>query len=118
MSKGISLSEFGGQGLAQEEQAAVRERQARRDLMMLEQLVAEPELSEYEFDAFRDMLRRLREGVARGLTERQRRWVQDVCEKAGLPTELPEERKPIPRGKEVPIAPVLRDLPKRPPARR
>lgn len=116
MKKGISLADFGSQGLAQEEQAEARERQARRDVMMLELLLDELELS--EFDAFRDMLRRLREGVARGLTERQRRWVQDVCEKAGLPTELPEERKPVPRGKEVPIAPVLRDLPKRPPARR
>lgn len=70
-------------------------------------------LSEGEHDAFADMLGR---GFA--LTEKQRAWARNVCERVGINPVPPEDRPPVPRGREVELAPVLRNLPKRPPGRK
>lgn len=49
------------------------------------------------------------------LKDKQRRWAEEECLRLGIDTVPPRLRKPVPRGKEVPLAPVLQTLPKSPP---
>lgn len=116
-----------------------RDQQRERDLHMLGELLRDEHapglddrgsaesLSVTESEAFADMRGRLddwdmRKGSrSKGyqtLTPDQRRWVERVCERLAIDTTPPRLRKPVPRGREVAIAPVLQHLPKRPPGRR
>lgn len=101
------------------------------DVFMLTQLVAHqhsaasdegwPEvehLTDDEHEAFASMLENCRKHEARRLSLKQRNWAQQVARRVDLDTVDPATRKPVPRGKEVPLAPVLQHLPKRPPSRR
>jgi hypothetical protein len=124
--KGLTAAEFADSIDDEAERQRAGDKARARDRMMLEALLEE-DLSGYELSAFGSMLKDLREFGKdnegnwvghRMLTDRQRRWVEETCVKAGLDTRLPEDRKPVPRGRDVPLAPVLRELPKRPPNRR
>ncbi len=98
---------------ADDDEALARE----RDVHMLE-AIGGLERSERESDAFADMLDGLESGRFRTLTEAQRRWVEESCDREGVDKTPPRHRKPVPRGREVPLAPSLQHLPKKPPGRR
>lgn len=98
--------------------------QRERDIYILEELDSvdvdtaaeygtEESLTEREHEAFTDMRVALRKFAV--LTERQRSWAAQVAGRVGINTTPPRLRKPVPRGADVELAPVLRDLPKRPP---
>lgn len=103
-----------------------------RDLYMLEELLQFPvgtnvpgarldvahreSLTSKEQEAFFDMHDRLHEpGGFRTLHPNARSWVEDACERLCVNTTPTAQRRPIPRGREVPLAEVLRELPMRPP---
>jgi hypothetical protein len=65
-----------------------------------------------EFQAFVAMSAAIREGLRRGLSERQRAWVEEAARKV-----LPYDLKDVPVGKPVPVPAVLQNLPKKPPGR-
>lgn len=90
-----------------------------RDIELLGALVGEPEdLTSEQYVAFSAMLERLRAG-RQVLTEPQRNWAEGIAEKLELDVGDPAERNAnIPRGREVEPAPVLKNLPKRPPRKR
>jgi hypothetical protein len=52
------------------------------------------------------------------LTSAGRRYVENVATRTGINMTPPSQRKPVPRGADVPLASVLRNLPKRPPGSR
>lgn len=133
MSKGISVSEF----------ADVRSEELReRDLHMLTELTRDeyrPELgegeefgtaerlSEKEHEAFGEMFSNLQAWEERKwgtavrwekLTTKQRSWAEAVCERLGIDMVPHRLRKPVPRGREVPLVLVLQNLPKKPPGRK
>lgn len=88
------------------------------DLRALSSLLDLEELSEYERDAFDDMLAPLMAGRYRQLTERQREWVMGRCDVLGIVIGDPAERnKNVPRGREVEAPDILKRLPKAPPRR-
>lgn len=106
---------------------AREDEQRERDIYMLDELdsvdvdaAAEygtaDVITEREHEAFTDMREALRKFAV--LTERQRSWATQVAGRLGLNITPPRLRKPVPRGAEVAIAPVLRVLPKRPPGAR
>lgn len=74
-------------------------------------------LSQGEAEAFSDMRRKLNT-ERNELSAKQRAWVLRVCERVGVNPVRPDDRKPVPRGNEVELAPVLRSLPLKPPTRR
>ena len=75
-------------------------------------------ISDREDVAFNEMLEELQSGRWHALTGAQRAWVTRVAERLGLDTVPPEYRRIVPRGAPVELAPVLRNLPKRPPGRK
>lgn len=91
-----------------------------RDIEILEALVGEPEdLTSEQHEAFSEMLDKLRTGRQKVLSEKQRAWAEGIAEKLELDVGDPAERNAnVPRGREVEPAPVLKNLPKRPPRKR
>lgn len=99
------------------------------DLALLGELVDghAGELTATESDAFEDMrLDLLAYGAVvdehsprgqRELTERQRAWARSVRERFAPTYQNLVSSGQVPRGREVPLPQVLRDLPKRPPTR-
>lgn len=88
-----------------------------RDRHMLACLV-DYELPEAESAAFDSMREWIEHRDGRTLSPKQREWVERVCDREGV-NKTPERlRKPVPRGREVALAPVLIHLPKKPPGRR
>ena len=76
------------------------------------------ELTEWEQGAFADMRAYLAKGRGRKLSDSQRSSVR-LAHKRVLPKyENLVSRGLVPRGREVPVPEVLRNLPKKPPARR
>lgn len=102
-----------------------RELEHERDLHMLRELCQAAEsqqgdawdegLREEEAEAFTDMLKRVEQ---RPLTHKQRAWVESACDRLSINKTPLSQRKPVPRGREVPLADVLRKLPLKPPGRR
>ncbi len=98
-------------------------RERRRHLYMLRELTKAEDAEEESvpaesFEAFRDMLVKLEGGRADELTSKQLEWVGRTCERLDIPLLPPITAADVPRGAEVPLAPVLQNLPKRPPGRR
>ena len=91
-----------------------------RDVELLAVLVGEPEqLTAEQFEAFSQMLGRLREGKQVNLSERQRAWAEGVAEKLEIDVGDPAQRNAnVPKGRPVELAPVLKHLPKKPPGRK
>ena len=87
------------------------------DLKLLLALVDEHshELTEGESEAFQDMLDRVRRGGRMSLKQKQ--WAQKTLEKFQPTYENLVSSGQVPRGKEVPLPEVLRNLPMRPPGR-
>lgn len=104
----LSISDF-----ADVEAAERRE----RDQHMLASLV-DYDLAPVEEDAFDSMREWIEGDERRVLSPKQREWVERVCDRVGVNTTPERLRKPVPRGKEVPLAPVLQRLPLKPPGRR
>lgn len=75
-------------------------------------------LSERENDAFDSMREWIEAHEGKSLSRAQREWVEAACEREGVNTTPERLRKPVSRGKEVPLADVLRRLPLKPPGRR
>lgn len=76
------------------------------------------ELPDVEATAFDSMREWIEHRDGRSLSPKQREWVERVCDREGVDKTPVSKRKPVPRGREVPIAPVLQNLPKKPPGRR
>ena len=70
-----------------------------------------------ESTAFMNMHAWLLENDGLALTKPQRRWVERVCARLEINTTPIDERPPVPRGEPVELAPVLRNLPLKPPRR-
>lgn len=93
------------------------------DLRMLQALLdAGPEhFGAGEYGAFDSMLGRLQNGQ-NTLTPKQREWVTKATIRLGLDEPEPAEnlvsRGLVPRGNEVPVPEVLKNLPLKPPGRR
>lgn len=105
-----------GVGVAQFAEVELHE-QRERDQHMLLSLI-DYSLREWEEEAFDSMREWLEGHSSRVLSKKQREIVEAVCAREGV-NPVPERlRKPVPRGKEVPLAPVLRSLPMKPPGRR
>ncbi len=103
------------------------EEQRERDLYILRELISalliDEESSDFsaaEREAFPEMFDRLDGPNAqyRTLTSKQRSWALSTAERLCINPVPPKYRKPIPRGREVPLPPALQNLPKRPPGRR
>ena len=90
------------------------------DLRALRGLLETEELSDVERAAFDSMLADITGGTRyRQLTINQREWAMRRCDDLGIVVIDPAERnKDVPRGREVEMAPILRNLPKMPPKRR
>jgi hypothetical protein len=84
------------------------------DLRMLRELL-ETKLTDYEREAFSDMLEGLEQ--YHQLSEKQRVWVAQAYEKIHPQYENLVSSGKVPRGREVETPAVLRTLPKRPPGR-
>ena len=74
------------------------------DRELLDKLLADDELTEYERSAF---------GEWRGLMHTPRAWAEEVALRL-----MPIPADAVPRGREVATPDVLKNLPKRPPPRR
>ena len=75
-------------------------------------LLQEESLSDGARKAFSEMLAWLDRGEGRGLSVKQREWVESA-----LLEYTPMSAADVPRGREVAIPAVLRNLPKKPPRR-
>ncbi len=96
---------------------AREQEQRERDIFMLRELLDAPDISDRESEAFVDMMMGLeRKGGFKTLTTKQRSWAEVAAEK--YQTKTDPNPRPVPRGREVPLAPALRHLPKRPPSRK
>ena len=76
-------------------------------------LLREESLSDGARKAFSEMLAWLDRGEGRGLSVKQREWVESA-----LLEYTPMSAADVPRGREVHAPEVLRNLPMKPPARR
>jgi hypothetical protein len=97
---------------------------ARDDLALLKLVLAcYDDLSDFEQKAFSAFQHRLREkhkkGIDVGLKDEQRRWVSDVAKRLDIvePAANLVSRGLVPRGKDVPVPPVLMNRPLKPPGR-
>jgi DNA topoisomerase IB len=86
------------------------------DAELLEAALASDDISDEAREAFEDM-----QAKCRPLSPKQRAWLEAAIE--GHRYEAPDEEPPkpasaYPRGKEVELPPVLRNLPLKPPGRR
>lgn len=93
---------------------------ARNDLVLLRLVLAETDrLDDKEIDAFLSMLTQVNDGT-RELSDRQRRWVQDVADRLDIvePSANLVSLGLVPRGNPVPTPEVLKHLPLKPPGRR
>lgn len=103
-----------------------RESQRVEDLEMLRELAKAPRrehgdsresgITDSEREAFEDMHRQITDGGYRCLTRKQRVWVETM-HKTLLLSDPAKRNENVPRGREVVMAPVLQNLPKRPPMR-
>lgn len=84
-------------------------RMSDRDLLTA---ILKEDLSPGTRKAFSEMLAWIDQGEGRGLSKRQREWVEDA-----LREETPIEAVDVPRGREVETPDVLKNLPKKPPHR-
>lgn len=85
------------------------------DVELLGRVLTSGELSEAEVHAFADMRAGLVDPggtVPSRLSRKQRSWLEEVARRV-----LPVDAKEVPRGKEVDVPEVLKNLPKKPPGR-
>jgi hypothetical protein len=94
-----------------------------QDRALLQAAIDEtPERSIEQSEAFGDMLEQI--GDRATLSDRQRCWAERVSGVVAVrygewnTTQVMWQARPIPRGAEVPLPEVLRNLPKKPPGRR
>ncbi len=107
--EGISLDDF---TKVERREQDIRE----KDIFMLRELLDAPDITDKESEAFVDMVLSLEKpGGFKTLTTKQRSWVEVAAEK--YQTKTDPNPKPVPRGREVPTAKVLQNLPKKPPRR-
>ena len=83
------------------------------DRELLDKLLADDELTEYERSAFADWRGKITTGEWRGLMHRPRSWAEEVALRL-----MPIPADAVPRGREVATPDVLKNLPKRPPMRK
>ena len=83
------------------------------DRELLDKLLADDELTEYERSAFADWRAKINTGEWRGLMHTPRAWAEEVALRL-----MPIPADAVPRGREVATPDVLKNLPKRPPPRR
>ena len=86
------------------------------DLKLLADVLKE-EITDYERDAFSDMLDGLNTNRS-VLSDKQRQWAKEVYEKFVPAYENLVSEGRVPLGKPVPTPAVLLNLPKKPPTRR
>lgn len=89
--------------------ALMKSEDRKSDLALLRDLKDRDELTEDESDAFGDMYERLENGSFATMTERQRKWAEDVADRVGIAYERrsKERAENVPRGKEVAFGGVL-----------
>jgi hypothetical protein len=88
------------------------------DQDLLDKAIACPKIKEHEKELFTKWLGELRDGERMILSHRQRLWANDVIDREEERAANLVSRGLVPRGKEVEPAPVLRNLPKKPPGRK
>jgi len=90
-----------------------------KDLTLLSTVLGvRDELEEDVVKAAEDMQEALLRGVSFVLSTAQRGWMEHICNKLGVVPTAPPRFGSVPRGKEVPLLDVLKNLPKAPPGRR
>ena len=100
------------------------EQESVADASMLRQVIGHLEAQNLdepsmELEAFQDMLSRMKKN-GRALSEKQRAWLRRTAERYGVTDERElnlVSRGLVPRGRDVPTPPALRNLPKKPPGR-
>ena len=83
------------------------------DAELLNKLLADDELTDYERHVFVEWREKIRTHEWLGLKRRQRAWAEEAMRKI-----MPIPADAVPRGREVATPDVLKNLPKRPPPRR
>lgn len=121
MKRGQSVNDWSGI-----EQQLEREKRIYQLRAVIESIEIDPEASASPEDeyaenaraAFSEMLSFLEGDAFRVLTPKQKKWVEGELERRGIPLEKPKSAAEIPLGDPVELAPVLRNLPKKPPGRK
>lgn len=88
------------------------------DIEILDRALDESEVRSKVREAFEEMRSMLKSGERPCLSKKQRGWVSDVLDACAPQALNLVSRGFVPRGKEVELAPVLRNLPLKPPGRR
>lgn len=89
--------------------ALMKSEDRKSDLALLRDLVADDRLSEDEFDAFGGMGDRMKDGTYAILTDKQRKWAQEVADRLGISytRRSAEKAENVPKGREVVLGGVL-----------
>jgi hypothetical protein len=88
------------------------------DLLMLEEVLDDDELSDDEREIFESMLESLNETTTRILSEKQRNMLLKVHDRSHPAYANLYSSGKVPEGNPVPTPPVLQNLPKFPPGRK